>query len=121
MHTNLQGCKFGTNMHWIIIEVVCPGHPRSQLRHTLTSKRGSIPKKVARAILCTGIPKSNAFWFIYEKNQSSYISTGTTQMETLVGYKTLATGKFIWKRKNSKKRKNDKAVDDLVKFFVKFR
>ena len=63
------------------------------------SKRGSITKKVARAILCTGIPKTNTLWFLCEINQSSYISTGTTRMEDLVDYETLVTGKFIDERK----------------------
>ncbi len=40
-------------------------------------------------------------------------------MEDLVDYETLATGKFIDERKkNSRKRKDDEAVDDLVKFLL---
>ena len=74
------------------------------------SKRGSIPKKVARAILCAGV-SSVHMW----KNKSSYISTGTTRMEALADYETIVAGKFIdKKKKNSRKRKDDKAVDDLV-------
>ena len=84
-----------------------------------TSKRGSIPKKVARAILCAGIPKTSILRLFCEKNQSSYISTGTTRMEALVDYETLVTGKFIEQpKKNSRKRKDDEAVNDLVKFLL---
>ena len=42
------------------------------------SKKGSNPKKIARAIVCAGIPKTNTLWFLCEKNNSSYVSTGTT-------------------------------------------
>ena len=83
------------------------------------SKRGSIPKKIARAILCAGIPKTSTLRFLCEKNKSSYISTGTTRMEALVDYETIVAGNFTdEKKKNSRKRKDDNAVDDLVKFLL---
>ena len=55
-------------------------------------KKVQILNKIARAIICTGIPKTNTRWYIYKKNNSSYISTGTTQMDALVDYEALVTG-----------------------------
>ena len=44
---------------------------------------------------------------------------GTTWMEALVDYKSLVTGKFTDERwKNIKKRKDDEAIDDLVKILL---
>ena len=140
-----------------IIEAICPGPSRSQLRHTIgqrlsnenitssqrkvktineqfdhlistlfkvmnASKRGSIPKKVARVILSAGTPKTSTLRFLCEKNKSLYISTGTTRMDALADYETIVTGKFTdEKKKNSRKRREDRLEDSSsCKFPVKY-
>ena len=83
------------------------------------SKKGSAPKKITRAILCAGVPRTNTLRKACEQFGSSYISTGTTRMEALVDYDKLASGQFMDERKIcSRKRKSDTIVENAVKFLL---
>ena len=63
------------------------------------SKKGSIPKRITRALLCAGVPRTNTLRAACEKYKSSYISTGTTRMESLIDYDKLVAGEFMNKPK----------------------
>ncbi len=41
------------------------------------SKKGSAPRKITRAILYAGVPRTNSLRKAYEQFGSSYISTGS--------------------------------------------
>ena len=158
VQTNPRGWLGMTNMVQActnqLIDVICPGPSRTNLRECLAQKlisenakaghrriktteqqfdqllsalfkvmnasqKGSIPKKISRALLCAGVPRTNTLRKACEQFNSSYISTGTTRMEALVDYEKLIAGEFMDDKKiYSRDKKNDLAVEKAVKFLL---
>ena len=98
-----------------------------QLNHLLqtifkamnASKKGSVAKRITRAILCAGVPRTNTLRQACEKFKSTYISTGTTRMEALADYQKLSEGEFVdHPKKYSRKRNGDDAIEKAVQFLL---
>ena len=158
VQTNPRGWLGMTNMVQActnqLIDVICPGPSRTNLRECLAQKlisenakaghrriktteqqfdqllsalfklmnvsqKGSIPKKISRALLCAGVPRTNTLRKACEQFNSSYISTGITRMEALVDYEKLIAGEFMDDKKiYSRDKKNNLAVEKAVKFLL---
>ena len=83
------------------------------------SKKGSIPKRISRAILCAGIPRVVTLRDACNLFKTSTISTGTTRMNALVDYELLDSGKFSDERKiKNRNRKSNDTIGDAVKFIL---
>ena len=61
----------------------------------MLQKKESVAKRITRAILCAGVPRTNTLHQACEKFKSTYISTRTTRMEALADYQKLSEGEFV--------------------------